>query len=66
MPIYGDSGDKRGDLMLKFKIKMPDYLPVTNNEICTYLSESLSESNVHKNRRKSNKIDFNRVSKKQR
>lgn len=61
MPIYEDSSDKRGDLILKFKIKMPDYLPVTNNEICTNLSESLSESNLYKNWQKSILINLNQV-----
>lgn len=40
MPIYGDNSDKRGNIVLRFKINLPRYLSIENNTICKVLSET--------------------------
>lgn len=41
MPVYQDNYGNRGDIVLKFKVQMPLYLPIINKEMCeTYLKKT--------------------------
>lgn len=40
MPVYGDTCDKRGNIVLRFIIKMPHYIPMLSKEFCEKLSET--------------------------
>lgn len=40
MPAHGTNNDERGDIVLKFKIQMPRYLPETSKELCETMSKT--------------------------